>query len=70
MSEALLPILDYGFNHMKLHRIEALASPQNIPSIKLLEANHFNYEGLLKEHYLIDGVYEDSAIYSLIKTTN
>lgn len=69
MSEALLPILDYGFNHMQLHRIEALASPQNTPSIKLLEANHFSYEGLLKEHYLIDGVYEDSAIYSLIQTT-
>ncbi len=67
MSEALPPILDYGFSTMKLHRIEALASPQNIPSIKLLQANQFTQEGLLKEHYLINGTYEDSVIYSLIK---
>lgn len=68
MSEALPRVLEYGFSTMNLHRIEAMASPQNIPSIKLLESNHFTKEGLLKEHYLKDGIYEDSAVYSLIRS--
>lgn len=67
MTEALIPIIEYGFNEMNLHRIEALASPSNIPSIKLLTNNNFQYEGLLKEHYLIHDVYEDSAIYALLR---
>ena len=67
MSEALSAVIDYGFNEMNLHRIEAFASPSNVPSVKLLELNNFQKEGLLKEHYLKDGVYEDSAIYGLIR---
>ena len=68
MSEAIPPILEYGFTEMKLHRIEAFTSPTNTPSIKLLNTNHFQPEGLMKEHYLKDGVYEDSAIYALLKS--
>ena len=67
MTEVLSPIIEYGFNEMNLHRIEAFASPENIPSIKLLTFNNFQKEGLLKEHYLKDGVYEDSAVYALIR---
>ena len=67
MKEALSPIIDYGFKEMNLHRIEAFASPKNTPSIKLLNFNNFQEEGLLKEHYLKDGVYEDSAVYALLR---
>lgn len=67
MTEALTPIIDYGFNEMNLHRIEAFASQENVPSIKLLTFNNFEKEGLLKEHYLIDGVYEDSLIYAVLR---
>ncbi len=68
MSEAIPVILEYGFKEMKLHRIEAFASPENTASIKLLKSNHFEKEGLLKEHYLYNGVYEDSGVYALIKS--
>lgn len=68
MSEAIPPILAYGFDEMNLHRIEAFASSKNIPSIKLLKSNGFEKEGLLKEHYLHKGVYEDSEIYGLIRS--
>jgi ribosomal-protein-alanine N-acetyltransferase len=67
MSEALSPIIAYGFNKMDLHRIEAFSSPRNEPSIKLLERNGFTYEGLLREHYFKNGVIEDSAAYSILK---
>ncbi|MDG1333259.1 MAG: GNAT family protein [Crocinitomicaceae bacterium] len=62
MTEALKAMIDYGFNEMNLHRIEAFASPDNVASIKLLDSKNFEKEGLLKEHYLKDGVYEDSAV--------
>lgn len=68
MSEAIPPVLEYGFNEMNLHRIEAFAAPWNKASIKLLKYNNFEREGLMKEHYLKDGVYEDSEIYGLINT--
>jgi ribosomal-protein-alanine N-acetyltransferase len=67
MSEAIPPILEYGFNEMNLHRIEAFASARNTPSVKLLNANNFKKEGVMKEHYLIDGVYEDSEVYAILK---
>ncbi|MES2486632.1 MAG: GNAT family protein [Bacteroidota bacterium] len=67
MTEALSAVLDYGFNHMQLNRIEALIAPQNTPSLKLLERNGFIKEGQLRSHYYIDGVFEDSVVYSLLK---
>lgn len=67
MGEALSPIVAHGFNEMQLHRIEAFTSPQNIASIKLLTNQGFQYEGVMRGHYLKNGVYEDSACYALLK---
>ena len=41
MQEAIIAVINYGFQHMKLQSIEALPSPSNTKSIKLLERNHF-----------------------------
>lgn len=67
MTEAMLPILRYGFEHMDLNRVEAFASPLNTPSIRLIEKNGFINEGLLRQHYGKNGVAEDSAVYGLLK---
>lgn len=67
MTEALLPIINYGFQTMNLFRIEAFIGLDNIPSHKLLTKFGFIQEGLLRNHYLKDGVYEDSAIFSILK---
>jgi len=66
LSEVLPVVLDFGFKTMKLHRIEALVADWNIASVKLLLKNNFIKEGTLKEHYLVDGVFEDSDCYALI----
>ncbi|WP_338378509.1 GNAT family protein [uncultured Flavobacterium sp.] len=68
MTEALKPIISYGFETMNLLRIEALLSLENIPSFKLLTKFGFIQEGLLRNHYLKDGIYEDSAVFSLLKS--
>lgn len=66
MKEALQVVIPFGHDTLKLHRIEAMVSPANTASLKLLEAHGFVREGLLKEHYLINGIFEDSLIFSLI----
>jgi len=67
MTKALAAVLDYGFNQMQLHRVEALIAEWNTPSLKLLKKFNFTLEGTLREHYNVDGVMEDSVMYSLLK---
>lgn len=66
MSEALERIISYGFNEMNLNRIEALVSTRNMASLNLVRKFDFEKEGVLKSHYFVDGVYEDSVIFGLI----
>ena len=66
MHEAMQPVLDYGFNVMKLHSVEADADPNNIASIKLLQKNNFVREAYLKENYYFNGKFFDTVIYSLL----
>lgn len=67
MTEALQTIIPYGFNEMKLNRIEALIGPKNIPSFKLLQKFGFTKEGYLREHYCKNGEIQDSIFYALLK---
>ena len=67
MTEALLAIVDYGFEAMKLNRIEAFVSPDNEPSKRLLQGLGFMEEGKLREHYYKDGCLHDSLIFGLLK---
>lgn len=67
MSEALPPILDYGFRTMNLHRVEAFVAPNNEPSLRLLKRMKFTQEGYLREHYKVNGKMEDSLLFSLLR---
>ena len=64
MSETLKIVIDYGFNEMNLHRIEAFVGTRNIPSLKLMAKFNFVKEGLLREHYFINQKFEDSLVIS------
>ena len=68
MLEALNTILEFGFHQMKLNRIEAFISPDNHPSIYLVERLGFIREGQLRAHYKFGGRIHDSVVYSLLKT--
>lgn len=67
MSEAVAAMLAYGFNDMKLHRIEAMTADYNTASIRILEKCGFVYEGRLREHYNVNGTMEDSVLFGLLK---
>ncbi len=68
MSAALKAVVDYGFNNMNLHRIEAFVAPNNVPSLKLMEKYNFTKEGHLREHYFKNNKMEDSVVFSLLKS--
>jgi [ribosomal protein S5]-alanine N-acetyltransferase len=67
MKEALPFILNYGFNEMNLHRVEAMIAKYNIASLKLLLKIGFKKEGTLREHYYVNDKAEDSEMYALLK---
>lgn len=67
MTEALTPVIRYGFHKMNLNRIEAFISPKNTASVRLAQKFGFVQEGLLYAHYRKDGVMEDSAVFSLLQ---
>jgi ribosomal-protein-alanine N-acetyltransferase len=67
MSEAMAPVIAYGFQQMNLHRIEAFIGPDNVPSLKLAKKFGFREEGRLREHYFKSNVHEDSLVFSLLK---
>lgn len=66
MKEALNKVLNYAFSEMNLHRVEALVSKTNVPSLKLLQHYGFKFEGTMREDYVVDGNNEDSECYSLL----
>jgi ribosomal-protein-alanine N-acetyltransferase len=66
MREALLAAIDFGFNEMKLHSIEAHINPDNTASGILLEKAGFVREAYFKEDYFFKGKFIDTAIYSLL----
>jgi ribosomal-protein-alanine N-acetyltransferase len=66
MQEALMAVLDFGFNVMKFHSIEGVVNPKNQPSIKILERNHFVREGYFRENVFYNGKFLDTAVYSLL----
>ena len=68
MQEALVEVMKYGFNVMKLHSIEANVNPGNAASIKLLERNNFVREAYFRENYYYNGKFLDTAIYSILSS--
>jgi RimJ/RimL family protein N-acetyltransferase len=68
VSEALGAMLDYGFDHMNLHSVEAGVTPGNDASTRMLQRLGFRLEGHLRENFLTDRGFVDSLIYSLLRS--
>ncbi len=67
ITEAIAKVLDYGFNQMNLHSIEAKVNPSNNVSMKVLEKFGFVKEAYFKESYFFNAKFLDTAVYSLLK---
>ena len=68
-TEAAHKVIEYGFKALNLHRIFALHYGRNAGSGKVLQKLGMQYEGTQSEHFLRFGVWEDSKLYGLLKST-
>lgn len=67
-SMLLKVIIDYGFNELKFNKIEAQCELENIGSIRVLEKNNFELEGILKKDRYRKGRYVDRRYYGLLSS--
>ncbi|MFB7138111.1 GNAT family N-acetyltransferase [Bacillus sp. AFS017336] len=65
-TEAVKLVVEYAFNELKLHRIEAGVMPHNIGSIRVLEKSGFHKEGIAKKNVRINGKWEDHQVLAII----
>lgn len=70
VSEAVEAIINYGFNTLNFHSIEAHIDPTNIGSEKVLQKFNFEKEAYFKENYFYNGQFLDTAVFSLINPNN
>jgi len=67
MPEALQTLLRYGFTEMDLNRIQAMTHSENHRSQKVLLKLGFQKEGLLREYYGLNGIFNDQVLFSFLK---
>jgi [ribosomal protein S5]-alanine N-acetyltransferase len=64
-KEAIAAAMDIAFKDLKLHRLHAPISPNNVRSKKLARSLKFRNEGLCKRYLLIDGKWTDHCIFAI-----
>jgi ribosomal-protein-alanine N-acetyltransferase len=66
-TEAIKAVLEYGFEDLNMHSIEAVIDPDNVASERVLQKNGFVKEAHILENELWDGKFWDTVIYSILK---
>jgi RimJ/RimL family protein N-acetyltransferase len=67
MSEAMTAVIDFAFGNLDLYRLEADTDSQNTASLRLLEKLGFQREGLFRDRWLVNGQWQDSVMFGLLK---
>src|SRR3989339_813748 len=69
MKEACIEIINFGFNKLKLRRLNVKIYVVNIPSNSFIKKLGFNYEGTMIKSYKVKstGKIHDENIYGLLK---
>jgi len=67
MTRAVAAVVHFGFDTLRLHRIEAACIPDNAPSIALLERNGFRREGFARAYLKINDAWRDHVLLALLE---
>jgi [ribosomal protein S5]-alanine N-acetyltransferase len=67
VTEAIKVVLEYGFEDLKMHSIEAVIDPDNVASERVLQKNGFVKEAHIKENEYYNGKFWDTVIYSILQ---
>ena len=66
-TEAARSVIDLGFNHGQLNRIEARCKIPNIGSARVMEKCGMTFEGILRQHVSLKNQYHDMKLYSILR---
>ena len=66
--ESTQAAIHFAFDTLKIHKLMAFVNADNLPSIRLLEKLQMKLEGHMREARLINGMWADEKVYSLLKT--
>lgn len=66
-TAATKAIVQFAFNQVGVHRVEAYVAPKNEASIRVLEKAGFVREGLLRRLLYINGEWVDHYMYAILK---
>lgn len=67
MTEALEATLRFGFEELKLNRIEAQHDTENPASGKVMAHCGMQFEGVMRSRVMNKGVFRDVAVYAILK---
>ena len=67
MQETLKAVINYAFDSLNIHRLEADVDPRNAASVRTLERLGFQREGYLRERWQVNGEIQDAFFYGLLR---
>ena len=68
MTGAVRALIQFGFEHLNLNRIEIRMAPENLASRAVCNRLPFRHEGILREAEWLGDRFVDLEIYSLLKS--
>lgn len=68
VSEAARAVIEFAFDRLLLHRVEATYVPQNLRSARVLERLGFEIEGRAREYLFVGGRFQDHVLTGLVNT--
>lgn len=66
-TAAVKLLVEMVFRETNLRKLMAYVHDRNVASCRVLEKVGFRQEGLLREHYIINGVPENELLFGLLK---
>ena len=66
MLEACAVLMDFGFNKLKLHRIQIDCAVKNKPSKRVIEKLGCKFEGLRRERGFLGGKFVDTFSFAIL----
>ncbi len=67
MSEGVQCLLDFAFDELMLHRVEAACLPNNTASAALLRKSGFQEEGMARRYLKINGLWQDHILFAMLR---
>jgi ribosomal-protein-alanine N-acetyltransferase len=63
-TEAVRLVVQFAFQTLRLHRVEAACLPENAPSRRVLEKSGFLREGYARQYLMIAGAWRDHLTFA------